>query len=596
MIDWYDKKQCHHNERRRATTGRMGGSSRSAMAPQKPRPVDLGTMHRPATWSRLLASPNEWHVRHGLGVSCRSGAGNRTSSGDVVMGASRLPRWRSTGRPSTIRLRGLWALHAIGGSDDSCVEARLADRRPATSAPGRSSSRSRTGSPRPHSLDAVRRAGRVRPLARRPPLPRLGPPADCRSTTAGRSSKPSLAHAEDADDQNMPLDDLVRRRAAGRAPTRRGLLAGARRRRSRWSCRSPSAGSPRSARPRRSRCWSMRSARRDRRPAPARRCSRAQRGAQGPRPGRDARRAGPTSSPSCSKDADAEVRSQATALALTFGDPSALRRVPRGRGRREGRRRPPPRGARRPAEGPGPRAGADPSGPARRARPPRPGPPRPGRLRRPEDARGRPAASIPSSPPDERRDALNTLAARAEFAQALLAAVEAEPDPAGRPLGRPRSARSATTRTPTIDATIGQGLGHGPRRPRPTGPRLIAEYKAKLLAQARRRRPTSTLGRAVFAKTCQQCHTLFGTGGKVGPELTGSNRRDLDYVLSNVLDPSRPDRQGLPRPRHRHERRPGPDRDHPRRGQGRDHARHRQRDADDPQGRDRGAAGRASSR
>jgi putative heme-binding domain-containing protein len=26
-------------------------------------------------------------------------------------------------------------------------------------------------------------------------------------------------------------------------------------------------------------------------------------------------------------------------------------------------------------------------------------------------------------------------------------------------------------------------------------------------------------------------------GGQVGPDLTGSNRADLDYVLSNVLDP-----------------------------------------------------------
>src|SRR5205823_14937314 len=33
-------------------------------------------------------------------------------------------------------------------------------------------------------------------------------------------------------------------------------------------------------------------------------------------------------------------------------------------------------------------------------------------------------------------------------------------------------------------------------------------------------------------------HTLFDAGGKVGPELTGSNRRDLDYLLSNILDPS----------------------------------------------------------
>ena len=35
-----------------------------------------------------------------------------------------------------------------------------------------------------------------------------------------------------------------------------------------------------------------------------------------------------------------------------------------------------------------------------------------------------------------------------------------------------------------------------------------------------------------------QCHTLFGEGGKVGPDLTGSNRANLDYALMNILDPS----------------------------------------------------------
>jgi putative heme-binding domain-containing protein len=46
------------------------------------------------------------------------------------------------------------------------------------------------------------------------------------------------------------------------------------------------------------------------------------------------------------------------------------------------------------------------------------------------------------------------------------------------------------------------------------------------------------LGRAVFAKTCQQCHTLYGAGAKIGPDLTGSNRADLDYLLTNMIDPS----------------------------------------------------------
>jgi len=41
-----------------------------------------------------------------------------------------------------------------------------------------------------------------------------------------------------------------------------------------------------------------------------------------------------------------------------------------------------------------------------------------------------------------------------------------------------------------------------------------------------------------LSRICQQCHTLFDVGGKVGPELTGSNRGDVDYVLQNVIDPN----------------------------------------------------------
>ncbi len=59
-----------------------------------------------------------------------------------------------------------------------------------------------------------------------------------------------------------------------------------------------------------------------------------------------------------------------------------------------------------------------------------------------------------------------------------------------------------------------------------------------MLTAKHREPPDPSLGRAVYAKVCQQCHTLFGVGGQVGPDLTGSNRADLDYLLSNVLDPS----------------------------------------------------------
>lgn len=66
---------------------------------------------------------------------------------------------------------------------------------------------------------------------------------------------------------------------------------------------------------------------------------------------------------------------------------------------------------------------------------------------------------------------------------------------------------------------------------------LIAELKAKLtpslLSQAEK-----SAGRALFAKSCAQCHKLFGEGQTVGPDLTGANRDNMDYLLENMVDPS----------------------------------------------------------
>ncbi|MEQ9377206.1 MAG: PmoA family protein [Imperialibacter sp.] len=45
-------------------------------------------------------------------------------------------------------------------------------------------------------------------------------------------------------------------------------------------------------------------------------------------------------------------------------------------------------------------------------------------------------------------------------------------------------------------------------------------------------------GKMIFQRTCGACHKMYGEGGSIGPELTGSNRANLDYLLSNVLDPS----------------------------------------------------------
>ncbi len=65
----------------------------------------------------------------------------------------------------------------------------------------------------------------------------------------------------------------------------------------------------------------------------------------------------------------------------------------------------------------------------------------------------------------------------------------------------------------------------------------MAKYKTQL-APAALKNANLANGRLVYAKTCQQCHKLFGEGGAIGPDLTGANRTDLDYLLSNIIDPS----------------------------------------------------------
>ena len=45
-------------------------------------------------------------------------------------------------------------------------------------------------------------------------------------------------------------------------------------------------------------------------------------------------------------------------------------------------------------------------------------------------------------------------------------------------------------------------------------------------------------GGMLFQRTCGPCHKLNNQGGNLGPDLTGSNRGNLDYLLSNILNPS----------------------------------------------------------
>ena len=45
-------------------------------------------------------------------------------------------------------------------------------------------------------------------------------------------------------------------------------------------------------------------------------------------------------------------------------------------------------------------------------------------------------------------------------------------------------------------------------------------------------------GRGVWRQRCAVCHMLFGEGGGLGPDLTGSGRAEADYLIINVIHPN----------------------------------------------------------
>ncbi|MEQ1849975.1 MAG: PVC-type heme-binding CxxCH protein [Chthoniobacteraceae bacterium] len=67
--------------------------------------------------------------------------------------------------------------------------------------------------------------------------------------------------------------------------------------------------------------------------------------------------------------------------------------------------------------------------------------------------------------------------------------------------------------------------------------KLIADLKGRLTAETLARADRSQ-GRVIFQTLCGTCHTMYGTGGRLGPDLTGSGRANLDYLLENIADPS----------------------------------------------------------
>jgi len=136
-----------------------------------------------------------------------------------------------------------------------------------------------------------------------------------------------------------------------------------------------------------------------------------------------------------------------------------------------------------------------------------------------------------SSEDSDLRDAvLQTLASRDEFIEVLAEAI-----PAGR---IPKEAvpvylaRQIAPRHPALKKLWG-------------GEVRSSRERKELLRHWEQQLPEDYLasgdvesGKLAFQQFCGACHQMHGEGGDLGPDLTGSNRANLDYLLHNVLWPN----------------------------------------------------------
>ena len=135
---------------------------------------------------------------------------------------------------------------------------------------------------------------------------------------------------------------------------------------------------------------------------------------------------------------------------------------------------------------------------------------------------------------DDKQDAISVLATRRNFAEALLTAIESSrvnrADVSAYALQQLRAFNN-----PDLHRRIRQLWADDAQRLKKSD--QIAHY-TKLMSVDYLADGNVNAGRLVFERTCAKCHTLFGEGGTIAPDLTGSGRKKTDYVLSNLIDPS----------------------------------------------------------
>jgi len=128
--------------------------------------------------------------------------------------------------------------------------------------------------------------------------------------------------------------------------------------------------------------------------------------------------------------------------------------------------------------------------------------------------------------------AIEALASRGTWTKALLNAISEKKVPAS---GFPAPVRRAlaTSKDKGIRDLAFQVLGAW-QDSSDDVKSLIAQKKQACLTGE----PDLANGKLMFTATCMVCHEFHGGGQKVGPDLIGSGRSNLDALLANVIDPN----------------------------------------------------------
>ena len=140
----------------------------------------------------------------------------------------------------------------------------------------------------------------------------------------------------------------------------------------------------------------------------------------------------------------------------------------------------------------------------------------------------------PKMPADLRGKARDLLCNRPASALKLLAAVHAGTiDPKEVPFDQLRRMRQL--KNAEIDALIEKDWG---KIGSETTSQKISRIRSIGNILVRYGPGNPGKGKALFKETCATCHQLFGEGNKVGPDLTTADRKNRDFLITQVIDPS----------------------------------------------------------